>query len=115
MSEGIRSGVNWMRPKERSSTSARVGMSSVLARPGHAHEQAVAAGEQRDQQVIDDVALPDDPLADLGHQRPPGLGQLAGCLQIPVEIQFVAHAISRAQAGSMRNDSTHGDPGARVR
>ena len=34
MSEGIRSGVNWMRPKDRSSTSARVWMSMVLARPG---------------------------------------------------------------------------------
>ena len=34
MSPGIRSGVNWMRENERSSTRARVLISSVLARPG---------------------------------------------------------------------------------
>ena len=34
MSDGIRSGVNWMRLKLRSSTSASVLISSVLARPG---------------------------------------------------------------------------------
>ena len=34
MSDGIRSGVNWMRENFRSSTSAIVRMSSVLARPG---------------------------------------------------------------------------------
>src|ERR1700738_344146 len=34
MSEGIRSGVNWMRLKLRESASASVEMSSVLARPG---------------------------------------------------------------------------------
>ena len=34
MSDGIRSGVNWMRLNFRSSTSAMVRTSSVLARPG---------------------------------------------------------------------------------
>ena len=34
MSDGIMSGVNWTRPKDRSSVSARVRMSKVLARPG---------------------------------------------------------------------------------
>ena len=34
MSDGIRSGVNWMRENFRSSTRAIVWISSVLARPG---------------------------------------------------------------------------------
>ena len=34
MSDGIKSGVNWMRLKFRSRTSAIVRMMSVLARPG---------------------------------------------------------------------------------
>jgi hypothetical protein len=34
MSDGIRSGVNWMRLNLRSSTCASVRMSSVLASPG---------------------------------------------------------------------------------
>ena len=46
MSAGIRSGVNWMRWNFRWKTCAIVRTSSVLARPGHADEQAVAAGEE---------------------------------------------------------------------
>jgi hypothetical protein len=34
MSDGMRSGVNWMRWNDRLSVSASVEMSSVLARPG---------------------------------------------------------------------------------
>jgi len=34
MSDGMRSGVNWMRRKVRSSASPRLMMSRVLARPG---------------------------------------------------------------------------------
>ena len=66
MSAGIRSGVNWMRLNDRSRICATVLMSSVLARPGHAGDQAVAAGEERDQDLIDHRVLPDDDLADLG-------------------------------------------------
>ena len=66
MSDGIRSGVNWMRLKSRSRISASVLISSVLARPGHAGDQAVAAGEERDQHLLDDLVLPDDDLAQLG-------------------------------------------------
>ena len=49
-----------------SSTSASVEMSSVLARPGHADEQAVAAREQRGEQLIDHRLLADDALLHLG-------------------------------------------------
>ena len=37
-----------------------------LRQPGHADDQAVAADEQRQQHLIDDVLLPDDELAELG-------------------------------------------------
>ena len=65
MSAGIRSGVNWIRLNDRSRICATVLISSVLARPGHAGDQAVAAGEERHQDLIDDLVLPDDDLADL--------------------------------------------------
>ncbi len=66
MSDGIRSGVNWMRLNLRSSTWASVRISSVFARPGHADDQAVAADEQRQQHLMDDLLLADDQLAQLG-------------------------------------------------
>ena len=68
MSEGIRSGVNWIRLKVRFSASASVWIISVLARPGHADQQAVAAGEDRDQQLLEHRVLADDHLAHLGLQ-----------------------------------------------
>ena len=37
-----------------------------LRQAGHAGDQAVAAGEQRDQHLLDDLVLPDDDLAELG-------------------------------------------------
>ncbi len=58
MSDGIRSGVNWMRLNFRSSTWLSVRTSSVLPRPGHAFEQGVAADEQARQDAVDDVAWP---------------------------------------------------------
>ena len=66
MSDGMRSGVNWIRLKSRSRMSASVLISSVFARPGHAGDQAVAAGEERDQHLLDDLVLADDDLAQLG-------------------------------------------------
>ena len=44
-----------------------------LGQPGHAGEQAVAAGEERDQDLIDDLVLADDDLAQLA----------AGCARGP--------------------------------
>ena len=65
MSDGIRSGVNWMRLNFRSTASASVLISSVLARPGHAAQQAVPAGEERDQDLADHALLTDDRLGEL--------------------------------------------------
>ena len=65
MSAGIRSGVNWMRLKLRCKISASVRTMSVLARPGHADEQAMAARKQADQQQPHDLFLADDDLVQL--------------------------------------------------
>ena len=40
-------------------------MSSVFARPGHAAQQAMAAGEERDQDLADHALLADDDLGEL--------------------------------------------------
>ena len=69
MSAGIRSGVNWMREKSRSSVLASVRTSSVLPKPGHAFEQAVPADEQAGQHAVDDVVVADDDAAEfLAHR-----------------------------------------------
>src|ERR671920_742958 len=64
MSDGIRSGVNWMRLNFRSST--REGVDEQrLRQPRHADDEAVAADEQRQEHFRDHVVLPDDQLAQL--------------------------------------------------
>ena len=45
---------------------ARVFTARVLARPGHALDQDVAAGQEADQQPLDQVVLADDDPPDLG-------------------------------------------------
>ncbi len=69
MSAGIRSGVNWMRLKDRSSTSLSVRTSKRFAETGHAFEQHMPAGENGDERAIDDFSVPDDDLADFVAQR----------------------------------------------
>ena len=66
MSLGIRSGVNWMRENLRSSTCAIVLIEQRLRQARHADDQAVAAGEQRQQHVLDHFLLTDDELVQLG-------------------------------------------------
>ena len=65
MSEGTRSGVNWIRAKSPPTTVAKLRTASVFATPGHALEQAVALGEQADHQLLDHVLLADDDPLDL--------------------------------------------------
>ena len=68
MSAGIRSGVNWMRLKLRSRICGQRADQQRLGQAGHAGQQAVPAGEERDQQLIDDVVLADDDLAQLARR-----------------------------------------------
>ena len=64
-SAGTRSGVNWSRLNDPPSASASVLTVSVLARPGHALEQHVAAGQERDEQALEHRLLADDHALDL--------------------------------------------------
>ena len=65
MSDGIRSGVNWMRLKSRPRIWPMVRTSSVLAVPGKSGDQAMAAHEQGDQHLLDDFVLADDHVMNL--------------------------------------------------
>ena len=60
--------MNWMRLNSPPIASARVLIAIVLARPGHALDEDVAAGEQRDDQPLQQVVLADDDLLDLVQQ-----------------------------------------------
>ena len=83
----MRSGVNWMRLNSRSSARETVEMSRVLARPGTPSRRHVPAGEEGDEQFVDDALLPHDGLADLAEERAPELAELRKLLDV------VAHAI----------------------
>ena len=76
MSDGIRSGVNWMRlefkPEHRAERRDQLG----LGKAGHADQQRVAAGENRKQRLFDNAFLAEDHLADF----PADQGDFAECL-----------------------------------
>ena len=56
MSEGIRSGVNWMRRAVEAEDHAQRLDQLGLGEAGNADEQAVAAGEDGDQRPVDDAS-----------------------------------------------------------
>ena len=84
MSDGIRSGVNWMRLKPTSRIWAIELTISVLARPGHADQQAVAAGEDRGQELLDHLVLADDDLAQFGDHDVARVTELVEKLRDPI-------------------------------
>ena len=65
MSDGIRSGVNWMREKRQVDDAGQGVDEQRLGQPGHADDQAVAADEQREQHLRQHLVLADDELAQL--------------------------------------------------
>ena len=65
MSDGIRSGVNWMRLKASDRHLRQRADHQRLGQAGHAFEDAVAPAEQGDQQLLDDLVLADDDAAQL--------------------------------------------------
>ena len=65
MSDGIRSGVNWMREKFSSSDLGQRLHQQRLGQPGHADQQAMAPRKQRIQRRQDDLLLPDNHLGHL--------------------------------------------------
>ena len=60
--------MNWIRLKSPPIAWASVLIAIVLARPGHALHEQVAAGEQRDDHPLEQVVLADDDLLDLVQQ-----------------------------------------------
>ena len=66
MSDGIRSGVNWMRLKPTSRIWLIELTMSVLARPGTPMSRTVAAREDGGEDLLDDLGLADDDAAELG-------------------------------------------------
>ena len=65
MSDGIRSGVNWMRLKRHVEDLADGADHQRLGQAGHADEQAVAAREDGGEDLLDDLGLADDDAAQL--------------------------------------------------
>ena len=65
MSDGIRSGVNWMRLNFEIDGLRELLDEERLGQAGDAAQQAVAAGEKRDQDLADDALLADDGLRQL--------------------------------------------------
>ena len=82
MSIGIRSGVNWMRLNFSDIVSASLLTNSVLARPGHAHQERVPAGKQADRQPLDGVVLADDDPPQLFAQPSVDISELADRLDV---------------------------------
>ena len=97
MSDGIRSGVNWMRENFSSSTRASVWIEQRLRQARHADDQAVAADEQRQQHLMHGVCLADDQLLQLRDDlvaallHPVGQRDIIGRLDIDDLLRHTIH------------------------
>ena len=69
MSAGSMSGVNWRRWKLRLTRSGERLERERLGQAGHAFEQDVAVGDQRNEQAVDQMLLADDDASHLLLQR----------------------------------------------
>ena len=76
MSEGIRSGVNWMRLNCSDIDLGQGIDDGGLGQARHPHEQPVPARQNADQQLFDDDVLADDDLGQFGAEVSVGLAQL---------------------------------------
>ena len=65
MSDGSRSGVNWMRRNDAADGAGQRLDRERLGQAGHALEEAVASGQQADEHPLDGPVLADDDLLDL--------------------------------------------------
>ena len=106
MSEGIRSGVNWIRLKLTSRIRAIELTISVLARPGTPTSRHVAAGEDGREDLLDHLALADDDLVQLGDHDVARVTEFVEKLRDPVAGR--GHAIVRP----MLNKRKVGNPEA---
>ena len=78
MSDGIRSGVNWMRLNFSDSSWAMLEIIKRLGQAGHAFEDAVALAEQGDQHLLEHLVLADDDAAEVLRHALVDLGQVLG-------------------------------------
>ena len=91
MSEGIRSGVNWMRLNPSDIVFASELTSKRLRQAGNAHQQAVAPRENGDHHLIDDVLHAHDRLAQLFYDRVSGFAEFLHGLNV---VCFFCHMVS---------------------
>ena len=84
MSDGIRSGVNWIRLNEQVERLRDRLDHQRLGQPGHADEQGVAAAQDGGEDALDHVVLAHDPLGHLAAQPGDGLDQALELLDVVV-------------------------------
>ncbi len=106
MSDGIRSGVNWMRRNSRPSVWRERPDQQRLGGARQAGDQAMAADEQRDHHLLDHFVLADDHAPHLGDDVVPyfleprdAVLQLGGveCVAVVVDIRILCLIPSRVQ------------------
>ena len=78
MSDGSRSGVNWIRDSCASRFLARLLIARVLARPGSPSTSRLPLAQEAEQQALDHRLLADDRLADFRLQREDVVAPLCG-------------------------------------
>ena len=91
MSDGIRSGVNWMRVELQLEHLRQRLDQQRLGQAGHADDQAVAADEQRQQHQLDDVVLADDELVQLGEDLLAAVVHLVGERDVVGRFEILFH------------------------
>ena len=84
MSDGIRSGVNWIRLKLDVENPGDRADHQGLGQPGHADQEHVAPRENRRQDQLDHVALTDDDLVQLGDHHVARVAKFVEKLRNPI-------------------------------
>ena len=88
-------------------------MAIVLARPGHALDEEVAAREERDDEPLQEVVLADDDLLDLVEQALHGGGPVLSIDVVHALLPLLHECLVRRQAGGAAGDiDRHGQADA---
>ena len=99
--------MNWMRWNSTPSASAKVFTARVLARPGHALDEKVAAGHERDHHPLEQVVLAHDDPLDVVKQRP-----RATCTSGSPGPPAGRRSFGRGAGGLAGGGDGHGEPDA---
>ena len=114
MSLGMRSGVNCMREKRQVQRLGHGLHQQRLGQPRHAHQQRVAAGQQRRDQIVHDGVLAHDAPRDLRLEIAVRAGQLRQQFQI-AGVAGVAMALAGVGQGDELEKLTPGPRGRYTR